>query len=312
MTRRMMMRVLCSAVAACLIALPAVAQQRPQAELPTSAKVLKDIEYANVDGVSVKLDLYLPSEPKPQASSPKPPLLVWIHGGGWRYGDKADCPLRWLVGKGYAVASINYRLSDVATFPAGVHDCKGAIRWLRAHADEYGYDAKRIGISGGSAGGHLVALLGATSDVKELEGDVAGHTDQSSRVQAVVDFFGPTDFPKLAEQGHPEFTTSLVALWLGTPISRRGNAVAKLASPIYHVTPDDAPVLIIQGTKDDLVMTEQSTTFHEACKKAGVDSTIEIIEGAGHGGAPFFDAERRGMIEVFFARHIRPAQQRDK
>ena len=307
MTRRSMMQGVCGWMAACLITVTVVG-----AEPAADAKVLKDIEYANVDGVSVKLDLYLPSGPKPQASGLKPPLLVWIHGGGWRQGDKADCPLRWLVGRGYAVASINYRLSDVATFPAGVHDCKGAIRWLRAHADEYGYDAKRIGISGGSAGGHLVALLGATGDVKELEGDVAGHTDQSSRVQAVVDFFGPTDFPKLAEQKHPEFTTSLVALWLGDPISGKGKAAAKLASPIYHVTPDDAPVLIIQGTKDPLVMTEQSTTYYDACKTAGVDATIEIIEGGGHGGPPFFDEQRRGMIEVFFARHIRPAQQRDK
>ena len=186
-----------------------------------------------------------------------------------------------------------------------MHDCKGAIRWLRARADEYGYDARKIGVSGGSAGGHLVALLGTSAEVKELEGDVAGHTDQSSRVQAVVDFFGPSDFTTLAAEGHPEFTTSLVALWLGEPISGKGKPAAVLASPITHVGPDDAPILIIQGTKDPLVMVEQSTRLHEAYRKAGLDSQIEIIEGGGHGGPQFFDDARRQLIEKFFDKYVR-------
>ena len=310
MTRSLIAWTVFGCLAAGLIALPADAQQRqaaaaPQKQLPDNAKVLKDVEYARVGDVSLKLDLYLPG--KAEGAKPvAPPLLVWIHGGGWRYGDKVDCPLRWLVGKGYAVASINYRLSDVALFPAGVHDCKGAIRWLRGQAQKYGYDARRIGISGGSAGGHLVALLGTSAGVQELEGDVAAHTDQSSAVQAVVNFFGPTDFSKLAEQGHPEFTTSLVALWLGDPISgRKGRSLAALASPVTHVGPEDAPVLTIQGTKDPLVFVPQATALHEAYSKAGLDSTLEIIEGGGHGGPAFFDDERRAMIEAFFDKHLR-------
>jgi len=304
MTRRRMFWI-CGCVAASLMGSAAWAQQAPEAEL----KVVKDIEYANVDGVSLKLDLYLPpANAAAQPSGRKPPLLVWIHGGGWRYGDKADFPLRWLVQKGYAGASINYRLSDVALFPAGVHDCKGAIRWLRANAEKYGYDATRIGVSGGSAGGHLAALLGVTGDVQELEGDVAGHTDRSSRVQAVVNIFGPTDFPRLAEQGHPEFTTSLVALWLGDPISgKKGKDLARLASPIYHITRDDPPFLAIQGTKDPLVFVPQVASFHEAYEKAGLESNLQIIEGAQHNMGQVLDEERKKLVEALFERHIRRA-----
>ncbi len=276
-------------------------KQGPAWQAPADAKILKDIEYANVSGKSLKLDLYLP---KSQASSPKPALLVWIHGGGWRGGNKEATPITFLVGKGYALASISYRLSDVATFPAQIHDCKGAIRWLRAHAGEYGYDATKIGISGGSAGGHLVALLGTTAEVKELEGETGANTDQSSRVQAVVDYFGPTDFPRLAEQGHPEFTTSLSALMLGTPISS-GKKQAELASPLYHVTKDDAPVLIIQGTKDPLVFVPQSRAFHDAYQKLSLESHLEIIEGGAHGGPQFWDETRMAMIEKFFDKHIK-------
>lgn len=150
--------------------------------------VKKDLEFANVDGHSLKLDLYLPAEVKDA------PLVVWIHGGGWSGGSKNGCPISWLTDDGYAVASISYRLTDKAIFPAQIHDCKAAIRWLRANAEKFGYSTAKVGVSGSSAGGHLAALVGTSGDVKELEGTVGGNLDQSSRVDAVVDFYGATDF----------------------------------------------------------------------------------------------------------------------
>lgn len=275
--------------------------------VPEGARVVRDIEYAKVGDVSLKLDLYLPREADPQAKAqgPKPLLIVYIHGGGWREGSKNGCPLMWLVSEGYAVASIGYRLSRTATFPAQIHDCKGAIRWLRAHASEHGYDAARIGASGVSAGGHLVALLATSGGVETLEGDVGGNTDQSSRVHAVVDFFGPTDLPALAAQGHPEFTTSLAALFLGDPISGRGKEEAVLASPLHHVTADDAPILIIQGDNDPLVKPAQSISLHEAYTKAGVESALEIVPNGGHGSPEFFNEPRRKLISDFFDKHLR-------
>ena len=292
-----------------LVVMPCAARAQPQGrELtpeqkiqfvpPPDARVIRDLEYARVGDRSLKLDLTLPAESGSAAR-----LLVYIHGGAWLSGGKNRAPLMWLVEEGYAVASIEYRLSGEAKFPAQIHDCKGAIRWLRAHAEEYGYDAKRMGVAGISAGGHLVALLGTSGEVKELEGDVGGNLEQSSRVQAVVDFFGPTDFPKLAEQGHPEFTTSAAALLLGDPIVMKKD-LAMLVSPIHHVSSDDAPTLILQGDGDPVVKLVQSTSFHEALRRVDVESQLEVIACPGHGGPEFLDGTRRRLISDFFGKHI--------
>ena len=209
----------------------------------------QDIVFASPEGHDLKLDLYLPTK-----MDPKPPLVVFIHGGGWRNGSFKNCSVPWLTESGYAVASIGYRLTDVATYPAQVQDCKGAIRWLRAHAGEFGYDATRIGAVGTSAGGYLVAMLGTTGGESDLEGDVGGNTDQSSAVQAVVDYYGPTDFvarsknqPKKTEvEGSP------VRLLLGGPVSEK-TELARQASPLNHVDAKDAPLLAIHGEKDTTV-----------------------------------------------------------
>ena len=146
-------------------------RQRPRAErrVPDDVKVLRDLEYASVDGESLRLDLSLP-----QKSETKPPLLVWIHGGGWTKGSKSGINpifIR-LTAEGYAAASIDYRLDGLTSHPKQIHDCNGAIRWLRANADKYGYDVTRIGAGGGSAGGHLALLVGLSGGVEELEGNV--------------------------------------------------------------------------------------------------------------------------------------------
>src|SRR5688572_20101309 len=160
-------------------------------------KVASDICFAEVDGQKLLLDLYLP------ANTTQPPLLVWVHGGAWRGGSRANPPLGFLVDQGYAVASVDYRLSPVARFPAQVHDIKAAIRYLRARESEHGYDARRVAILGSSAGGHLAALVGLTNGHAELEGKVGEHADQYANVQAIVDYYGPTNFLTILKQSTP-------------------------------------------------------------------------------------------------------------
>ena len=180
------MRVILLSLLLCAAAPLAQAQPGAKVPLPEGTKVLRDLAYVPGGHERQKLDLYLP----PTGS--RWPLVVAIHGGAFRMGSKEGEPAGGFVSRGFAVAAINYRLSQHAVFPAQIEDCKAAVRWLRANAARYGYDPDRIASYGGSAGGHLAAMLGTTGDVKAF--DVGAHLDQSSRVQAVVDFFGPTDF----------------------------------------------------------------------------------------------------------------------
>ncbi len=260
------------------------------------AKQLKNIQYAKVGDITLHLDLYLPE--KVEA---KPKLIVWIHGGGWRRGSKDRCPFTWLNEHGYAVASVQYRLTDKGPFPRQIHDCKGAIRWLRANAAEHGYDAEKIGVAGISAGGHLVALLGTSGDVKALEGTVGDNLDQSSRVQAVLDMCGPSDFVKFASKR--SLPTSPVTLLLGGTAAEKPE-VAKLASPAHHVSKDDPPLLIFHGSKDPLVNPKQSEHLQDVYRKAKLDVSLEIIPDGGHVPRQFWDQTRRKMTLEFFRKHV--------
>ena len=163
-------------------------------------KKITNLQYAKVDNHALALDLYLPA-------TQNAPLIVWVHGGAWRAGSKDFMPLTALVESGYAVASIDYRLSTVAKFPALIHDCKGAIRWLRAHAGEYSYNADRICIAGNSAGGHLAALIGTSNGVAALEGTVSGNAEQSSDVQAIA------SSPAKASPATPEAPRAVAERW---------------------------------------------------------------------------------------------------
>ena len=186
---------LSSVLAFAMFVAPAFAQptttqrQMPFGRVPEGVQAHRDLAYVADGHERHKLDLFVPEK----ADGPLP-LIIWVHGGGWQNGSKDGCPpLRGgYAGRGYAVASINYRLSQHAPFPAQIEDCKAATRWLRAHAREYNLDPNRFGVWGSSAGGHLVALLGTSGDVKAFE--VGANLDQSSRVQAVCDYYGPTDF----------------------------------------------------------------------------------------------------------------------
>ncbi len=290
------------AVAILLGMSPATQSQVPKAEprLPEGTKAHRDLVYVKDGHERNKLDLYLPEK----ADGPLP-LIVWVHGGGWLAGSKdGGGPALSLVTRGYAVASINYRLSQHATFPAQIEDCKAAIRWLRANAKTYKLDPDHIGVWGASAGGHLVALLGTTGDVKELDGK-AGNLDQSSKVQAVVDWFGPTDLTKMG--GSHDRPDSPEAKLIGGPVQDNKDKSAR-ANPINYVSKDAAPFLILHGDKDNTVPYGQSEMLVEALKKAGVEVTLKKIEGAGHGGPAFNTPENHKTIEEFFDRHLKKAK----
>jgi acetyl esterase/lipase len=291
-----------SVLAAWLVATSAASAfaQGPRAKPPEGTAIHRDLEYVKGGHERHRLDLYVPEK----ASSPVP-VIVWIHGGAWRAGSKDGAgPALRFAGRGYAVASINYRLSQHATFPAQIEDCKAAIRWLRANARTYHLDPDRIGVWGSSAGGHLVALLGTSGDVRELEGK-DGPLDRSSRVQAVVDWFGPTDVTKMG--GSHDGPRSPEALLLGGPVQVNIERAAR-ANPITYVSKDDPPFLILHGDADPTVPFNQSELLEQALKKAGVDVTFRPVKGAGHGGPGFSSEENRRLVEEFLDKHLKSAR----
>ena len=257
--------------------------------VPDGVKAFRDLEYAHVNGQSLKLDLYVPQKPET-----KPPLLVWIHGGGWTRGNKSQINPTFirLTGKDYAAASVEYRLEGLSSHPQQIHDCKGAIRWLRANAEKHGYDATRIGVGGGSAGGHLALLLGMSAGVEELEGDVGGNLDQPSRVHAIVDLFGPSALDLFAKE-NTRFAFNK------TP------ELLKSANPLTYLSEDDPPVIIFYGDQDSLVPRRQNEVVHERYQEAGLKSSLHLIKGAGHGGSQFSDETRYALVRQFVDQHIK-------
>lgn len=291
-----------------------IAQQRPlvdrlvQSLIPSDVEIIRNIEYGKGGDVSLKLDIVRPKT-LPKDSMP---VVVFVHGGGWQKGDKQSAIVKLipLARKGYFCATINYRLTDVAPFPAQIEDCKCSIRWVRAHAKEYNIDPDHIGVWGGSAGGHLVALLGTSGGVKTLEGK-GGWEKYSSNVQAVADYFGPADFLAWAEEAKKSGFTieqleaqhagGAISKLLGGPFSKKLD-VAKQASPTTYITKDDPPVFIGHGENDALVPLSQSQVFYDALKRKGVEATLHIVKGAGHG---FRDPATDGMVADFFDKHLK-------
>jgi acetyl esterase/lipase len=276
---------------------PALAQRPGQkaAELRDKVAVETDIEYAKAGDISLQLDVL-----RPKAERDKPrPVIVWIHGGGWQNGNKSSGLGRlggYVASGDYVGVSVGYRLTDKGSWPAQIHDCKAAIRWVRANAEKLGIDPSKIGVWGSSAGGHLVSHLGTSGDVKEVEGEL-GTTGVSSRVACVVDFCGPSDFPNFQITSGAE--GPITKLLGGLPKDKPD--AAKEASPITYVTKDDPPFLVVHGTDDRTVPFDQGVRFHEALKKAGVDSTLVKIEGGGHGiGGPEVEAR----VRAFFEKHL--------
>jgi acetyl esterase/lipase len=282
-----------------LLAAPAFAQQ--PLKLPAGTRAERNLEYGPHE--RNKLDLYVPKADKPL------PLIIWVHGGAWQGGSKdGNNPALRFLDRGYAVAAINYRLSQHARFPAQIEDCKAAVRYLRVNAEKHGLHPDRFAAWGSSAGGHLVALLGTSGDVKELEGD-GGNPKASSRVQAVCDFYGPTDLTRMQEQSKGkgkidhDAADAPEAKLIGGPVQENKEKAAK-ANPITYVTKDDPPILILHGDQDVLVPPGQSELLHEALKKAGVESTLIVVPGVGHDGR-VGAGENADKIAAFFEKHLK-------
>ena len=257
--------------------------QQPGKNIP----VEKDIIYGRAGGVELKLDLARPAE----GVGPFPAVLC-IHGGGWQLGDKqlyGDL-IRGLASRGFVAASLDYRLTPRFAWPAQIEDVKCAVRFLRAHAAEYRIDADRLGVLGDSAGGHLALMAGLTGPGDGFDSDNCGDPRVSSKVQAIVDFFGPADLtsfrvPKESEplliRDYGWDSNQVLFNLLGS--RDRSAPVFRQASPITYIDPADCPVLIFHGTADNLVSIEQSKALDRALAKAGVSHRLEIVEGEGHG-----------------------------
>ena len=267
---------------------------------PENIRTHRDLAYVSNGHPRQKLDLYLPD------AAGRWPLIIWIHGGAFRAGSKEDgVPLEY-VADGYAVASINYRLSQHAIFPAQIEDCRAAVRWLRAHASRYNLNPHRFGAWGPSAGGHLAALLGTAAHVKRF--DVGEHLQEESCVQVVVDWFGPTDFGqmdahRLSDGMVHDVPDSPESELVGGPIQDHPERVAQ-ANPTTYITPHAPPFLIIHGEKDPLVPHNQSRLLSDALGKAKVPVTFYTVSGGGHGG--FTDPKVFELTRAFLARHLRP------
>jgi acetyl esterase/lipase len=278
------------------------------APVPAGVKVERNIAYVDNGHRNQVLDLFLPEQP-----SNKPlPLMIWIHGGAWMGGNQASPPVVYLVPKGFAVASIQYRFSSDALWPAQAYDCKAAIRFLRANAAKYNFDPDHFGVGGDSSGGHLAAFIGTTGDVKEMEGDL-GNPGVSSRVQAVVDWFGPTDVTLMAQQSgthsmiQHDAPNSPESRLLGGPVQEKHD-LARTANPITYIDKDDPPFLIMHGDNDQVVPLGQSVILAKALIDAGVEVTMKTVHGAQHEGPQFRNAESQRLVEEFLSRHLKTAK----
>lgn len=271
-------------------------------EIPESLVYRRDVKFTQGRQRPLKMDILYP---KTLPAKPMPGL-VWIHGGAWCEGNKEEGfkPLLPFARQGYLCASIEYRLSHEAIFPAQIEDCKCAVRFLRAHAKELHLNSDRIGVWGRSAGGHLAALLGTTNHVEELEGE-GGWENFSSCVQAVCDWFGPTDFLKIDDfprKVKHSAADAPEALLIGGIVAENQEKAMR-ANPIAYVTEDAPPFAIFHADDDLIVPLNQSQLLFEALQQAGVEVSLEIVKGGGH-GKKFDSPLLLAQLENFFYRHL--------
>jgi len=267
---------------------------------PSDRRALTDLAYLGDGHERHMLDLFVPKAHRPV------PLIVWLHGGGWMRGSKSSHPMlafaKSFVDDGFAVASINYRLSSHATFPAQLEDCRAAVRWLYSNAGKFGIDPTRIAIIGQSAGGFLAALLGTSGDIENVVND-RGTVTGVRRARAIVDFFGPTDFLQIDRHQLPggevaDSPDSPESRLIGGPIQERRTEVAK-SSPLTYVSSDDPPFLIFHGDQDLTVPHHQSELLYSALRTAGVPAQFHTVQGAGHSGPAFTTPEIRRLVREF-------------
>ena len=277
-----------------------VSARAAELPIPDAITFERGIEYTNPDDQHLQLNLA-----RPKTGTGPFPAVICIHGGGFRAGSREGynklCLT--LAQNGYVAATISYRLAPKFQFPAAVHDTKAAVRWLRANATKYNVDPARIGVTGGSAGGHLVQFLGVTEGVKQFEG-TGGNPDQSSAVTCVVNYYGPSDF--LQSYGKSVDAHEVLPLWFGGNLETQRHKHI-LGSPLNWVTPLAAPTLIIHGTEDKYVAHEQGVWMADRLKASGVEVQLLTLPGAGHGFKGDDAAKAEEAMLAFFAKHLKPA-----
>jgi len=279
----------------------AALSEQKQSALNAAAKseveVRFDQSYAGNDNPKQMVDLYLP---KNRGAEKPLPVVALIHGGGWVNGDRigyASQAIQIARTGNYAAVAVGYRLTAESQWPSQVHDCKAAIRWIRAHAKEHNLDADKIAVWGSSAGGHLSSLLGTSGDIGELEGDLGPNRHFSSRVQCVVNLCGPEDFSQALM-----FDKENMPIWKDDAVSRLfggtaqdKNSLAAAASPITYVSGDDPPFITFHGTKDQRVAFLHAELIHAGLQKAGVTSLLVPITDGGHGSVSHPEVKTRGL-----------------
>ena len=288
------------------IVLPVFASVAQTAAPSVRPTVMRNIPYVANGAPRQNFDLHLPG---PKGGQPFP-LIVWIHGGAWKLGSKDWNNVTYLLKHGYAIASIDYRFSTEAAFPAQIQDCNTALNFILAHAADYGIDPKRFVVAGGSAGGHLALLLGMA---RRNFG-----ADPSIKPMAILDFFGPADFTKLlddlkaihSDQGVKDYEDAVPKL-LGASVEQAPDK-AKTASPITYVSAESPPVLIIHGGKDPAVPTDQSRRLHDALDKAGVINQLVVVADAGHDGPVFSTPDIESKVVDFLNGIFAKPAQTDK
>ena len=281
------------------LSLSAQAKKKKLKPPPEGTTVLRDLQYTHFqkDKHQLHLDLYRPEE----FEGPLP-VVLWVHGGGWKNGSKDNCKAAWLAQHGFAVASINYRLIGSGVWPDQINDCRAAVRWLKKNAYMYGLSTTEYGAWGGSAGGHLVALVG-TLPYPENE-------EVSSRIKAVCDWYGPSDLltmpPNMVANGRTEadVAKSNGARLLGVTV-KDDVPKAKSASAYWQVSSDDAAFLIMHGEKDPGVPLAQSRKLHKKLQEHGVRTKLHVVEGAGHGGKEFQTDDVKKVVLTFFKQELK-------
>jgi acetyl esterase/lipase len=270
------------------------------AQLHAEPSVTRDITFAEIGGTGLKLDLYRPD-------GPAAGLIIWVHGGAWRGGSRESVDLKGLTTLGWAVASVDYRLSTIARFPAQIHDLKAALRFLRARAGDYGYPADKFVIAGSSAGGHLAALVGVTNGLPALEGSEGGYLGVSSSVQAIVDLYGASDLTTILGQSTPQGLSlrgPALDLLLGAQ-PEKVPELARLASPVFQLDAHDPPLFLMHGDQDPQMPIAQSQELAEAYRKLGRPILYKVQPGSGHGGPAFTSPDSLHLIDTFLRQHLK-------
>ena len=277
-------------------------QQPALLTLPKDTHMFDDIVYKTVDGKNLALDLYIPD-----TTTNKPPLIVWTHGGAWMRGskeafiDKNNRLINALLNNGYAIASIGYRLSGEAIFPAQIQDCNDAIDFLYQNSEQYNFDRDRIASMGRSAGGHLAALV-ATSNSHEIADFNTKKEKPEFKIRALVDFFGPSDFISMRGKGHDEDDAPEAKLLGISPL--KAPKLAKKASPVTYVNSETPPTLLLHGLDDTIVPSSQSEIFKSHLDNACVTNEIHLVEGARHGDRIFDSTQYVDIVIDFLKRHF--------